>query len=155
MLTIILEDLRRRFGDKIYLDTDDLAAISEASRGQNANLRCSGKYPIPTEKFGGRVVVSIYALAKHLAKSCEEEVRSTTNEVSADRADARIRSTKRSRRAEKKSQKGLLEGNWWLFHSPHLIAVLERSTLHVDKFTPSPKEGGFPKPLTGRTGGGI
>lgn len=155
MLTIILNDLRSRFGDKIYLDTDDLAAINETSRGQNANLRCNRKYPIPTEKFGGRVVVSIYALAKHLAKSCEEEVRSAPNKVSADRTDARTKSTKRSPRAEKKSRKGHLEGDWWLTYSPLVITVLERSSLTVSSSTLAGKHNGFVRPSSGRKNGGI
>lgn len=156
MIAIILDDLRQRFGDKIFLDTEDLAAITNLSRGQNANLRSGNKFPIPTRKLGGRIVVSIYALAKYLAESCEEEIRGKPVKATAGSdGNTPSKPPRKSQRAEKKAQKGLLEADWWLEYSPLVITVLEKCTLNVERSTLQGKAGGFARPTAGRGGGGI
>lgn len=119
MFKVILEDLKSRVGDKIYLSPDDLEPLLDISKGQQANLRSQNKFPVRTSKIGGKVVVSIYDLAKHLSADCEAEV-SATLAKSAPPAEKLSRTTK-------KTQKGLLEKGWWQFHSNLLFAYIERT----------------------------
>lgn len=132
MFDVILDDLRKRFGNKIVLGTDDLEAVLGISRGQQANLRSQNRFPIQTRKVGSRVVVSIYDLAKHLSGDCETEVKATM-------ASKLSKAGETSSRKVKKAQRGLLQGNWWLFRAGRIIAILEnRSLLDIDKDGPLP-----------------
>lgn len=140
MFAVILEDLRKRFGDKVVLGTDDLEAVLGISRGQQANLRSQNRFPIQTRKVGSRVVVSIYDLAKHLSRDCETEVKATM-------ANLAPKSDGKPSRKVKKAQQGLLEGNWWLLRTDQIIAVIEnRSLLDIDKDEPLPP--GDPSKIT-------
>lgn len=127
MFDVILDDLRKRFGDKVVLGTDDLEAVLGVSRGQQANLRSQNRFPIQTRKIGSRVVVSIYDLAKHLADDCDTEVKATM-------ASEAPKAEERQSRKAKKARRGLLEKNWWLFRADSIIAILEnRSLLDMDE----------------------
>lgn len=137
MFDVILDDLRKRFGNKIVLGTDDLEAILGISRGQQANLRSQNRFPIQTRKVGSRVVVSIYDLAKHLSGDCETEVKATM-------ASKLPKAGETSSRKVKKAQRGLLQGNWWLFRADRIIAILEnRSMLDMDSGVRPPPEDPF------------
>lgn len=132
MFAVILEDLRKRFGDKVVLGTDDLEAVLGISRGQQANLRSQNRFPIQTQKVGSRVVVSIYDLAKHLSRDCETEVKATMESMASE-SDGRLS------RKVKKAQRGKLKGNWWLLRTDQIIAVIEnRSMLDMDSDAPPP-----------------
>jgi len=119
MFKVILDDLRSRVGEKIYLSPEDLEPLLDISKGQQANLRSQNRFPIPTRKIGGKVVVTIYDLAKHLSADCKEAVSHTMATEQAQTKEKIARSTKKIR-------KGLLEKGWWQFHSGHIFAVIER-----------------------------
>ncbi|MBI4720458.1 MAG: hypothetical protein HY770_04420 [Chitinivibrionia bacterium] len=125
MFAIILEDLRKRYGDKVLLDPEDLEAILGVSTGQQANLRSQNRFPIPITKVGGRIKVSIYDLAKHLAGAAKEEAKA---QIATDTPPA----TKKESRSEKKAKRGLLEKNWWLFRGHHIISILDHRQLLDD-----------------------
>lgn len=122
MFATILGDLRQRYGDKILLTPEDLEGVLGISRGQQANLRSQGRFPLPTRKVGGRICVSIYDLAKYLAGAAEEDVKAQMTQEQAT-------GTKKSTRSEKKAKRGLLEKNWWLFRAHHITAILDSRRL--------------------------
>lgn len=121
MLEIILADLRDRFGDKVLLSPEDLASVINKSVGQQANERSQGKFPIPHKVEGRRVKVTIYDLAEHLANLGKTQVKQDL---------ARI--PDKLTRTQKKSTKGLLEKNWWLFHCSAIYAAIDRSILEFE-----------------------
>ena len=118
MFDIILADLRNQFGPKVLLDPDDLAPVINISVGQQANLRSEGRFPIPYEKIGNRIKVSIYDLAKHLAGMARQHSK-TEIALSPDKLN----------RVQKKATKGLLEKNWWAFRCWQVVAVIRKSSL--------------------------
>ena len=121
MLEIILADLRERFGDKVLLSPEDLVSVINKSEGQQANERSQGKFPIPHIVEGRRVKVSIYDLAVYLANVGKAQVKQELSSI-----------PDKLTRAQKKSAKGLLEKNWWLFHCPSIYAVIDRSILEFE-----------------------
>ncbi|MCK6413684.1 MAG: hypothetical protein L6Q55_14865 [Azonexus sp.] len=118
MFDTILADLRSQFGPKVLLDPADLATVIGISVGQQANLRSEGKFPIPVEKIGNRVKVSIYELAKYLSGMARQHSK-TEIAQSPDKLN----------RAQKKATKGLLEKNWWAFRCWQVVAVIRKSSL--------------------------
>lgn len=120
MFKVILDDLRSRVGEKIYLSPEDLEPLLDISKGQQANLRSQNRFPIPTRKLGGKVVVTIYDLAKHLSADCKESVSHTI-------ATERVQTKEKTARSTKKTRKGLLEKGWWQFHSGQVFAIIERA----------------------------
>lgn len=72
-----LADLKQKFGPKMVLTPEDIAPIIGASRQAQANLRSREAFPIKTKKLGGRVTISIYALARYIS---EEESRDIKGE---------------------------------------------------------------------------
>ena len=64
MFQQILDDLKAQFGSKVQLSPEDIAEIINVSVGEQANKRSQGRFPIPYTKDGGRIRISIYALAK-------------------------------------------------------------------------------------------
>ena len=122
MLDIILSDLRQRFGHKVLLSPSDIAEIIDMSEGQQANKRSEGKFPIPHNKNDfGRVKISIYDLAQYLANIGSEQVKQEIATI-----------PDKLTRTQKKSAKGLLEKNWWLFRCASIFAVINRSILDVE-----------------------
>jgi hypothetical protein len=67
MFTAVLEDLKDRFGDKALLSPADIAPLIASSEKVQANLRSQGRFPIPVQKMGTKVGISIYHLAEYLA----------------------------------------------------------------------------------------
>ena len=120
MLNVILEDLKSRFGAKVWLTPADLVEVIGMSEGQQANLRSEGKFPIPVEKFGNRIRVNIYALAKYLAACCDASVRKEMKSVPA-----------KLPRSDKKAMKGHLERDWWLLRKKTIVSIIWRSDLEI------------------------
>ena len=67
MFEIILEDLKRKFGDKAILSPKELAPILHTSESAQSNMRAAGTFPLPVVKQGAKIGVSVYVLAKWLA----------------------------------------------------------------------------------------
>jgi hypothetical protein len=63
----ILRDLRQAYGHKVLLSPEDLALAIGRSPKAQANMRSRGAFPMPIKRVGGRVGVSVYALADYLA----------------------------------------------------------------------------------------
>lgn len=118
MFAVILEDLRNQFGPKVLLDPSDLAEVIGISVGQQANLRSEGKFPIPVQKIGNRVKVSIYELAKYLAGVAQNYSKTEISNL-----------PDKPNRIQKKAQKGLLEKNWWAFRRDSVISTIRKSLL--------------------------
>ena len=66
MHSIVLNDLKEKFGDQVLLSPSDIAPIIASSPKVQANLRSQGRFPIPVQKKGAKVGVSIYHLAEYL-----------------------------------------------------------------------------------------
>ncbi len=63
----VLKDLKSEFGKKLLLTPKDIAPyISRTTYAQQA-LRKRNRFPILTHKFGGKVVIKIYDLARYLS----------------------------------------------------------------------------------------
>lgn len=67
MFNAVLEDLKDRFGERVLLSPADIAPIIASSEKVQANLRSQGRFPIPVQKMGTKVGISIYHLAEYLA----------------------------------------------------------------------------------------
>lgn len=105
MFDVILEDLKRRFGDKIFLTPDDLALITGISIGQQAKLRSENRFPIPYEKIGNRIKISIYHLAEYLSKKANAYAKKKVKEEVGNLAD--------KRKESKKATNGRLKEDWF------------------------------------------
>lgn len=122
MLNIILSDLRQQFGSKVLLSPEDLAEVIDVSVGQQANLRSANKFPIPHSKDDfGRVKVSIYDLANYLANLGKAQVKQEMAQI-----------PDKLTRSQKKSTKGHLEKNWWLFHGTQIVSIIHKSALDFE-----------------------
>lgn len=121
MIDAILADLRAIFGAKVLLDPDDLVEVLGISVGQQANLRSQGRFPVATQKIGGRIKVSIYDLAKYLSGLASTHAR---EEIAV--------STIPMNRTEKKARKGLLEQNWWRLNQQRVVSIINRSLLDAE-----------------------
>lgn len=117
MIETILADLRAIFGEKVLLEPADLVNVLGISTGQQANLRSEGKFPIEIVKMGGKVKVSIYALAKFLAGQSKPAIKEQL--AQAPRLD----------RKAKKKAKGHLEKDWWLGFRERIFACIHRVEL--------------------------
>lgn len=126
MLTVILEDLKARFGDKVLLDPVDIAPVIGISKGQQANLRSEGRFPIETVKIGGRIKISIYALAQYLARLAKPVI------------DEQLKKIPNLSRTDKKAKRGHLEKEWWLTFKPQILACIHKIDL-ADSFKESSK----------------
>ncbi len=122
---VILADLKERFGNRISLTPADLVEVLGTSEGQQANQRSEGSFPIPYTKDGGRIKITIYALAEYLARcstaSANIEIK---NEIAA--------SPDRISRIEKKKRKGHLESGWWQLRCTAIYAAIRRSQMEFE-----------------------
>lgn len=121
MIDAILADLRGIFGAKVLLNPEDLVEALGISTGQQANLRSKGKFPVKTQKVGGRVKVSIYDLAQHLSGQATTHVKGEIAKI-PDQLP----------RAVKKARKGLLEKDWWAFRQKAVISIINKSLLDFE-----------------------
>ena len=121
MFQQILEDLKATFGSKIQLSPADIAEIIGISEGQQANLRSEGRFPIPYTKDGGRIRISIYALAKYLAECCSVSVKQELKSVPVSMP-----------RSDKKAMRGHLEKGWWQLRQKQIISIIRKSKLDFD-----------------------
>lgn len=97
----ILEDLKSHFGEKKLLSPKDIAPyISRSTHAQQA-LRKRNRFPIPTHKFGGKVVIKIYDLARYLsndipieewiaAAESQKKVRTASDRFFTDTRNSRL-----------------------------------------------------------------
>jgi hypothetical protein len=67
----ILRDLRQTYGHKVLLTPEDLALAIGRSPKAQANMRSRHAFPMPIKRLGGRVGVSVYALADYLANDSQ------------------------------------------------------------------------------------
>ena len=125
IFNVILADLKERFGNRISLTPADLVEVLGTSEGQQANQRSEGSFPIPYTKDGGRIKITIYALAEYLARcstaSANVEVR---KEIAA--------SPDRIPRIEKKKRKGHLESGWWQLRCTAIYSIIRHSQMEFD-----------------------
>ena len=63
-----LADLKADFGKKKLLTPTDIAPYISKSPSAQASMRTRKQFPIAKKEMGGRVVVSIYALAKYIGE---------------------------------------------------------------------------------------
>lgn len=117
MIETILADLRAIFNEKVLLEPADLVNVLGISTGQQANLRSEGKFPIETIKMGGKVKISIYALAKFLAGQSKLVIK-----------EQLAQSSRLDRRGKKKT-KGHLEKDWWLGFRERILSCIHRIEL--------------------------
>lgn len=78
MFEIVLEDLKKTFGEKRILSPREIAPFINKSMNAQANMRSKPRktFPIPTIKIGKNVYVSIYNLAEYLATGeCKGQVK--------------------------------------------------------------------------------
>ncbi len=125
MFDVILEDLKGRYGAKVLLDPADLEPALGMSEGQQANRRSKGNFPVPYTKDGGRVKVSIYALANYLSKCSEASASMSMKEEIADL------DVKPSRKI-KKAKKGHLQSDWWRTFSTRVFNLIDMNLLQQD-----------------------
>lgn len=116
MFQQILEDLKATFGSKIQLSPADIAEIIDMSEGQQANRRSEGSFPIPYTKDGGRIRISIYALAKYLADCCNSDCKHEMKSLPVDVS-----------RTAKKSTRGHLQKNWWHLRRKQITSIIWKS----------------------------
>ena len=64
-----LADLKADFGKKKLLTPAEIAPYISKSPSAQASMRARKQFPIAKKDIGGRVVVSIYALAKYIGES--------------------------------------------------------------------------------------
>lgn len=114
----MLNDLRGKFGDKVLLSPEDIAEIINMSIGEQANKRSEDTFPIPWSKETGRVRVSIYHLAEHIANHGKKQVKQQLAKI-----------PEKLTRIKKKATKGHLEKEWWLFRSRPIVAIIQKSIL--------------------------
>lgn len=69
-----LADLKADFGKQMLLTPAEIAPYICKSPSAQASLRTRKRFPIAQKDMGGRVVVSIYALAHFIGDDEEEEV---------------------------------------------------------------------------------
>jgi hypothetical protein len=63
-----LADLKEEFGKKKLLTPADIAPYIDRSASAQASMRTRKQFPIAKKDMGGRVVVSIYALARFIGE---------------------------------------------------------------------------------------
>ncbi len=63
-----LADLKEEFGKKKLLTPSDIAPYINKSASAQASMRTRKQFPIAKKDMGGRVVVSIYALARFIGE---------------------------------------------------------------------------------------
>jgi hypothetical protein len=63
-----LADLKEEFGKKKLLTPADIAPYIDRSASAQASMRTRKQFPIAKKDLGGRVVVSIYALARFIGE---------------------------------------------------------------------------------------
>jgi len=61
-----LADLKAEFGKKTLLTPEDIAPYIDKSPAAQAALRTRNRFPFATKTIGGRIVVSIYDLARYI-----------------------------------------------------------------------------------------
>jgi hypothetical protein len=61
-----LADLKAEFGKKTLLTPEDIAPYIDKSPAAQAALRTRKRFPFATKTIGGRIVVSIYDLARYI-----------------------------------------------------------------------------------------
>lgn len=122
MFDVILDDLKKRFGDKIFLTPDDLALITGISIGQQAKLRSENRFPIPYEKIGNRIKISIYHLAEYLSKKANTYARKTAHQDVKPLALDKKKETK-------KAAKGRLKEDWFRNFMSAFLARYEKRLL--------------------------
>jgi hypothetical protein len=101
MFNLILNDLKKQFGEKILLTPLDIAKITGVSIGQQSNQRSNQSFPIPWSKDFGRIKISIYDLAHYLANQ-------------GGTSKEQKRAINPPPRISSKPTKGHLEKDWWL-----------------------------------------
>lgn len=69
---IILEDLLRRFPEKLFLTDVDIAPLINRTPKAQANLRSRKKFPLPLTYLSSEPTVSLYDLADFLARNPSE-----------------------------------------------------------------------------------
>lgn len=69
-----LADLKADFGKKKLLTPAEIAPYISKSASAQASMRSRKQFPIAQKDMGGRVVVSIYALAHYIGDDDEEAV---------------------------------------------------------------------------------
>jgi hypothetical protein len=121
MFQQILDDLKAQFGSKVQLSPEDIAEIINVSVGEQANKRSQGRFPIPYTKDGGRIRISIYALAKYLADCCNSDCRAQIKLLPPDTS-----------RTAKKSNRGHLQHVWWSLRSKPIISIIRCSILDME-----------------------
>lgn len=133
MFELVLADLKARFGSKVLLSPDDIAEIINCSTGSQANKRSKGTFPIPYDKDGfGKVVVSIYELAKYLANIGNSVVKTQISDIP---------DYPKLTRTLKKSTKGRLQNDWFLTYCPVVVSIINRSLLDSQLAkNPAPKQ---------------
>jgi hypothetical protein len=120
LFDIVLNDLRGKFGDKVLLSPQDISDIIGMSVGEQANKRSADDFPIPWSKDSGRIKVTIYHLADYIANHGKKQVKQQMAKI-----------PEKLTRIQKKATKGHLEKEWWLFRSPQITAILEKSILEI------------------------
>lgn len=121
MFQQILEDLKATFGSKIQLSPADIAEIIDMSEGQQANRRSEGSFPIPYTKDGGRIRISIYALARYLSECCSVSVKQEMVSIPADLS-----------RTQKKATRGHLAKGWWQLRRKQITSVILKSIIDFE-----------------------
>lgn len=112
--------MQDKFGSKVLLGPEDIADIIDMTVGQQSNKRSEDNFPIPWSKETGRVKVTIYHLADYLANHGKKQVKQEMSKI-----------PDKLTRIQKKITKGHLEKEWWLFKSPKITSILEKSILEI------------------------
>ena len=75
-----LADLKADFGKQKMLTPAEIAPYIKRSGNAQAAMRSRKRFPIPNKELGGRIVVSIYALAHYIGDELEADAEQPASE---------------------------------------------------------------------------
>lgn len=84
-----LADLKADFGKKKLLTPAEIAPYISRTAGAQATMRSRKRFPVAKKDMGGRVVVSIYALARYIGEDDEEDAPKPAPTAKAVKATAK------------------------------------------------------------------
>ncbi len=90
---LIVEDLRKTFGQQSVLYADDIAKLIGSDHRVVKSLEAHHAIPLPTMKIGNKTCVSIYAVASWLASSDKPAPSTAKTSVKRLKMPARARAS--------------------------------------------------------------
>ncbi|WP_144029932.1 MULTISPECIES: hypothetical protein [Burkholderia] len=111
MIVTSLESAGVNLNGRMILTPDEAKLITGISVGQQANLRSQNRLPFSYLKSGGKIGISIVALAKWIAGEQEEYVKEELKPIFNQPMPIGVKKNQLNRLA-KKNEKGKLKRGW-------------------------------------------